>query len=309
MKKHWLWKAAALGISGVMVFSGVMLQPASALKSSTIVNSLEQAQAEQTIRFKLNDIQYTFSELNFEKKSAPKYKLDADEQCMTMQYQVTNLGKTDSAFTAITLLTLKDPADNLYGLTLPEGKNSLNGVLKPGKSQIGYVRFTVSRQVGQYRLQVKPDLNQSSCAFLNLSKEGFELDTLIQESVPKQSANKQLEKAITHMTATIKAQKGSFVVLSGLNYTVEKASIEAIEGKTCAVLTLKLESTSKTQKAITATSQFNLVDENGKTYNLRLPEPKDSLNGLLDPGKTMNGKLIFEVPKGKATFSLIIKTV
>ncbi len=107
---------------------------------------------------------------------------------------------------------------------------------------------------------------------------------------------------------------GEQVKIGELNFTVHGTKVaesnefrKPSEGNQFLYVDLTVENKGSKQAQMTSIMTFSLVGKDGKCYNIVLPEEEESLNGLLESGDKMRGKVCFEVPENTHEFELEIK--
>ncbi|SHI44106.1 DUF4352 domain-containing protein [Lutispora thermophila] len=271
------------------------------LAGSNITNAEEFMEYDKTSNIivymkstKTNNLVFTINGVSESKSN--KFKTASEgNKLVCINLKVTNDGVKQEQLTSKMMFKLYDDKRNIYNIVLPEGTDSINGLLSAGESKEGTVWFEVPKKINKFELCIEPPRMSQKKGMLDI------------ETVGKSNDNKgQIAK---------ESDSGSAIniAINNLVFDIKEVSVsrgnnlgDAGEGYCFLNINLSVKNNGSKEEQMTSHMVFKLVDANNQAYNIVLPE-ENGINGILKPQKEISGEISFRVKEGERKFKLEIK--
>lgn len=256
---------------------------------------------------KIGELVFTVDDVKTSEENTSK-KAPEGYQYLYITLTAKNNGNTQVGMTSNMVFQLNGEDNIRYNLSMPEEPGSFNGLIDPGKSMSGHLCYLIPTQEQDYELVIKPSVNEPEYAVVLMGQDQWDLWRPV--AISSETTSKQETKAEKNLN--VKADEpfeiGDLVfnitkIYSNNGDTNNKPS----PGNDYLYFDMTIENKGDHQVGMTAMTAFSLIDSEGNTYNIVLPEDEESLNGLIDPSENISGHVRFEVPKNEDDFQLKVK--
>lgn len=231
---------------------------------------------------------------------------------LCIDLNIENNGTEEEQITSIMTFKLFGKNNVQYNIVLPEGNDSVNGIVSPNKAVSGKIWFEVPKENSSYELQIRPSMMNEEIGIINIKlvDSSYIIDDDINIDLREDIHNinniqeNEIVDNVFKVNKSIETDNLIFNIskVSTSHYDVSKGNNKE-EHFINIELSVRNEGTITEQ--MTSITLFKLIDINGQTYNIVLPE-KDGINGLLEPGKEISGQISFKVKDVKSNFKLEI---
>jgi hypothetical protein len=201
-----------------------------------------------------------------------------------------------------------------YTTVLQKGDNLETNIYDGGKNLIGTIG---ANKKGTMKIK----FYENSQFYINTTSKNTDFYVKINQSIIDDSSDvdsnseETLTKTEEKSTSKDYYTIGYPIKINDLTFTIDEIKTsqfnqykEPAEDNHFLYIDLTVENKGTKQEAMTSIMMFRLSGNNDDVYNMVLPEPADeSINGLLNPGDTMSGKVCFQVPKDIKEFNLEIQ--
>lgn len=120
---------------------------------------------------RINNMVFTLNSVSASKSN--QYRTAAEgNKLVCINLTVTNQGTKQEQLTSIMMFKLYDKTGKNYNIVLPEGPDSINGLLSPGQSKTGTVWFEVPQGLNQFELHIRPSMMSQETGILAIQVGG-----------------------------------------------------------------------------------------------------------------------------------------
>lgn len=196
-----------------------------------------------------------------------------------------------------------------FNVVMPEGTDTVNGIIPAGGNRTGKVYFDVDENTEDFILsfrnrsrmvddkKLKFHINSED---INIDKAGREHDKSAEENIEK-SVEKSEKKAIESVTVNnLKFELLGSKVID----TYDRRA--AAEGFKFLSIDLNVENLGDSTEQITSIMTFMLMDEYQNYYRVKLPE-LDGINTAIKSGEKISGTIVFMVNERSRRINLRCK--
>jgi uncharacterized protein DUF4352 len=311
-----------IAISGLII--SVIIASKIGIKTNTVKaeenKSSKQIYNNETLNstksIKIGDLVFSVQKVIESNKN--QYRTASKEnKLLCIDLNIENKGTEEEQITAIMVFKLLGKNNVQYNIVLPEGNDSVNGIVYPNKAVAGKIWFEVPKESSSYELHIRPSMMNEEIAIINIKHVDSsyivddDINTDLREDINSIDNNinnniqeNEIVDNVFKVNKSIKIDNLIFNIskVSTSHYDVSKEN-DKEEHFINIELFVKNEGTITEQ--MTSITLFKLIDMNGQTYNIVLPE-KDGINGLLESGKKISGSISFKVKDAKSNFKLQI---
>lgn len=256
----------------------------------------------------IKDLIFTIHGMNVSEGNQFK-NAEEGNQFLNIDMTVENKGSKETPMTSIMMFKLFGKDGTGYNMALPEGKDSINGLLPSGGKMKGKVCFEVPENIENFQLGIKPSVTSEMkiIEINNEDKENTESEKNKENKQHKENKEQKEHKAVQYgFSKSIQIEDLIFTI-NEINIAEGNQFKNAREGNQFLTINMTVENKGSKETQMTSIVMFRLFGKDGTRYNIVLPEEKDSINGLLPSGDKIKGKVCFEVPKDIKDFQLKIK--
>lgn len=259
----------------------------------------------------IEDIVFTIDEINIEEENQFR-KAREGNQFLNINMIVENKGLKETQMTSIMVFKLFGKDGTCYNIVLPEGKDGINGLLPSGAKIKGKVCFEVPENIEDFQLGIKPSvMSEMKIIEINTEDKGNrereENKRYKEDKESKENKEEKEKEAVQYELSKSIEREGITFTIDGISITEKNQFKNAREGNQFLNINMTIENKGSKGTQMTSVMVFKLIGNDGRYYNIVLPEEKDSINGLLPSGGKIEGKVSFEVPQNLKEFELEIK--
>jgi len=131
------------------------------------VNAEEIIEPEKTSGIRVNNLVFTVNSVSGSKSNQFKTASEGNK-LVCINLEVTNDGTRQEQLTSIMIFKLYDNSGNIYNIVLPEGSDSINGLLSPGESKKGTVWFEVPKEANRFELCIRPSMMSQETGIIDI---------------------------------------------------------------------------------------------------------------------------------------------
>ena len=222
-------------------------------------------------------------------------KAQAGHKFLCINLIVENYAAKEQQITSVMVFTLKGSNNKQYNVAVPEGLDSINGLVPAKAAVSGNIWFEVPQDEKLLRLNIHHTLQEKQA-----DSVGIYLKTA-------ESRMQNNNEKISGYTI------GNDIIVDNLTFSIdctsttgEKASGKADKAYKHLNIDLSVKNNGLKEEQLTSAMVFKLIDETGQVYNAYLPEEK-GLNGTLKPKDEISGRVSFKVDAEKKNYTLEIK--
>lgn len=257
---------------------------------------------------RINNLIFTVN--NVSESKSNQYKTASEgNKLVCVNLKVTNDSTTQEQLTSIMMFKLYDKNGNIYNIVLPEGPDSINGLLSSDESKDGTVWFEVPKGINSFDLYIRPSMMSQETGILDI-EIGEPYYTNNNEIVSNSNEN---EEHIIKESDLDPKSNITNITIDSLVFNIKEVLVSernkfgaAGEGNYFLDINLSVRNDGSKEEQITSHMIFKLVDMDNQVYNIVLPE-ENGINGILKPQKEISGKISFRVKEEKRKFKLEIK--
>lgn len=253
-------------------------------------------------RLNVASAELTFGELDLEVKSLGiAYISDEKYKKIYVNVKLSNNSKESMGLFLKDMFKIKDEASELYSMEENELDKSFLRV-NSNKSVEKKLTFLIPRSVDDMKLVVKANSDTDSSMKLDIGDLIYVFNATDDFSyINSNDKNYIKSEKVSAMFSKTTIEDVEFEITDMMLKIAKKGEHDIL------TLDINVKNRSDGQIAMTSNTIFSLSDQDGGVYNVFMPETKDSLNGLIDKDESMDGKIVFEIPKAQSKFYLNIK--